>query len=74
MFPPRLLEDLFSIHDDVARRIHPESHSTAPDIQDGYSDVVSDHQDLSRPAGQNKHGPLPPDDIYIRQRGTVTPE
>jgi hypothetical protein len=63
MFPPCLLAELFSIHNDVARCIHPEPDSAAMDFQDGYSDVVSDHQGFSLPAGQNEHGPLPPDVI-----------
>jgi hypothetical protein len=62
-FSPRLLADLFSIHDDFARRIHPESDSAAFDIEDGHPDAVTYHHSFGLPAGQNKHGPLPPDVI-----------
>jgi hypothetical protein len=60
MFPPCLIEDLFSIHDDIARCIHSDSDSVAFDIEDGHCDAVSYHQSFGLPAGQNEHVPLPP--------------
>src|ERR1700691_1644680 len=60
MSPPRLPEDLFSIYDDLARRVHADPDSAVLDVQNGNGDVVSDHQGFGNPAGQNQHVPLPP--------------